>query len=85
MANYVRTDSVHWAKNFKEACWMAASYVLTHKKTTVVITDAKQNLTGIVYYVGPKTGPVYYSEKKQKKYLLDYDGSLFDYKTKKRV
>ncbi len=85
MVNYYRTDQLHRAKNNKEARSKGYDYVMKHKRMLVTITDSNMNLTGQVWYVGTKTGPVYYSEKKDKKYLLDSDGSIYDMKTKKKV
>lgn len=85
MANYINTDYEHWCRDIREARMKACGYVLDHKRAVVTVTDSRRNFVGYVRYVGPKTGPVYYSRRTDKEYLLDFDGSLWDRKTNKKI
>ena len=71
----------------------AFSYVMEKKRMEIYIVNTKTgNLAGVVYYENKKKdkygkvfGPMYWSESKNKDYLLDFDGSIFDIKTNKRM
>lgn len=82
---YVRTDRLHHDKDITYARSRAFDYVMAHKNSVVTIMNDKLILIGEVWYQGTKTGAVYFSERTRKKYLLDYDGVIFDMKTKKKV
>lgn len=82
---YYRTDRLHWEKNIMDARSEAFNYVMKHKNSVVTIMNDKLMMIGEVWYQGPKAGPVYFSERTRKKYLLDYDGEIFDMKTEKKV
>lgn len=82
---YYRTDYAHWVKDITYARSEAFNYVMKHKKEGVPIMNDNMILIGMVWYKGPKSGPVYHSQRTGKTYLLDYDGEIYDMKTEKKV
>lgn len=82
---YIRTDGLHYAKDITYARSRAFNYVMDNKNVTVTIMNDKRYYIGAVWYKGPKSGPVYYSERTKKTYLLDYDGEIYDMKTEKKI
>lgn len=82
---YIRTDGLHYAKDITYARSRAFNYVMDNRTATVTIMNDKKRYIGAVWYKGLKSGPVYYSERTKKTYLLDYDGEIYDMKTEKRV
>lgn len=96
MARYRIEQNNHtigYADRIDYARAMAFSNLMEKKKYDVFIVNTYTgNLAGAVYWEGKKKdrygdiyGPMYWSEKNGKDYLLDYDGSLFDIKTNRRV
>lgn len=82
---YYRSDRLHWEKNIIDARSAAFNYVMAHKRVGVPIMNDGQTFIGMVWYKGPKSGPVYHSERTGKTYLLDYDGEIYDERTGKKV
>jgi hypothetical protein len=76
---------MHHDKDITYARSRAFNYVMEHKNSVVTIMNDKLVTLGEVWYQNQKTGPVYFSERTRKKYLLDYDGEIYDMKTEKRV
>lgn len=86
-------NTIGYAEGIDYARSKAFSYLMNKKRWDIYIVNTKTGeLAGVVYYESKKKdrygdvlGPMYWSEKKNKDYLLDFDGSLFDVKTNKRI
>lgn len=82
-----------YAFSIDEARYKAFGFLMKKKKEDVfILNDSTGGLVGAVFYetkrkdrYGRVLGPMYWSERKGKEYLLDLDGSLFDIRTNKRV
>lgn len=78
--------------DLKSARWRAFSIVMKNKTLDIfIINHYTGELVGMVDYskkkdkYGREYGPMWWSERKNKSYLLDYDGTIFDVKTGRRV
>ena len=86
------TSYIGWEKTLESARWRAFEIVMKNKKADVFIkNESTRKLSGMVYYskhkdkYGKVIGPVYFSFKNNKTYLLDYDGKIFDQHTGRKV
>lgn len=85
---------IGYANDIIEARYKAFSYLMNgHKSAEIYIkSDKTGDVAGFVYYERKKKGkngkirgPMYYSDRTSKDYLLDWDGTIFDVKTERRM
>lgn len=96
MADYkIKTYNhyIGYAESLVAARHKAFGYLMDHKSAEIFIHSEKTgDVVGFVYYERKKKdrygrilGPMYWSDRTRKDYLLDLDGTIFSVKTEKKM